>query len=183
MNSGGEGSQVEISPVIREGKVVRLEICGLPWPLKSEIPMDDFLKLVEALHLLARYVDLARIGEGAGRPGQPSGWTRGELRAFLEERNEAQKAFLKVLAERGEVTRRELLRELRDQLGKPGYGGKDLAGLVAGINRRIGVLGKEPLFSIERRRIGGRLDGVYKVNPRYRDLLLELLVSSGAGKA
>ena len=174
---------MEISPVIREGKVVRLEICGLPWPLKSEIPMEDFLKLVEALHVLAKYVDLARIGEGTGRPGRPSGWTKEELRSFLEERNEAQRAFLKVLAERGEVSRKELLGELRGQLGRPGYSGRDLAGLVAGINRRIGVLGKEPLFSIERRRIGGQLDGVYKVNPKYKDLLLELLAGSSAGKA
>ena len=176
---------MEVSPVIKGGKVVRLVVCGLPWPLKSEIPVEEFLKLVESIYRLAEYVDLARIGEGArgGAVGARASWSRAELEAFLRERSEAQREFLRLLAEKGEVSRRELLGELRSRLGRPDYAGKDLAGLVAGINRRISSLGKEPLFSIERRRIEGKIDGIYKINPHYRALLSEVLADYGPGKA
>ncbi len=173
---------MEINPVIRGGKVVRLEVCGREWPLKSEISMEDFLKVMEGIQLLARYVDLGRIGAGPVAPPGGARWSREELEAFLRERSEAQKAFLEVLAERGEITRSELLEELRSKLGKPDYSGKDLAGIIAGINRRIGALGKEQLFEIERRRIGGHLDGIYRVKKAYRDLLLELLSGRGTEK-
>ena len=175
----GEGGQVEINPVIRGGKVVRLEVCGREWPLKAEISMEEFLKVMEGIQLLAKYVDLGKIGTGPARPLKGARWSREELRAFLRERNEAQRAFLEVLAEKGEVTRKELLQELRSKLGRPDYSGKDLAGIIAGINRRIGALGKEQLFEIERRRIGGHLDGVYRLKEAYRDLLLELLLGTG----
>lgn|GEM_PF-6886469 len=69
------------------------------------------------------------------------------------------------MAERGEVVREEVLQAIRSELGRPDYGGGDLAGLVVGINRRVNSLRKEPLFTIERRRLGGRLAGIYKVNP------------------
>ena len=165
--------EVEINPTIRGDKVVRLEVCGIEWPLRAEIPVEEFLKLAEGIRHLARYVDLARIGR-AERAGDRA-WSREELRAFLNERSEPQRAFLRILAERGEIRRDELLKAMREALGDPGYGGRDLAGVIAGINIRVNNLGKEHLFTIERRRVGGQLVGIYRVNPRYRGLLSELL--------
>ncbi len=167
------GAEVEINPTIRGDRVVRLEVCGVEWPLKMEIPMGDFVKLAESIRFMAKYVDFERVG--ARRSVGEGPWTREELETFLRERNEAQKAFLRILAEHGEISRDELLEALRDRLGNPGYGAKDLAGIVAGINIRVNRLGKEHLFAISRRRVGGRLVGFYEVNPRYRELILELL--------
>ena len=168
-------NEVEVSPTIRGDKVVRLEVCGIVWPLKAEIPVREFASVVESIRLLARYVDFSGLAGsvGRGRTGVP--WSKEELADFLDERTEGQKVFLRFLAEKSRVTRDEVLRALREALGRPDFGGRDLAGLVAGINMRIGNLGKEPLFKVERRRMGGRLVGIYEVNPRYRDLLLELL--------
>ncbi len=163
---------------------MRLEVCGLEWPLRAEIPLDDFVKVLEVIHFLSRYVDfegMGRLGRGGPVARAGSEWSREELEAFLRERNEAQKAFLAILAERGEITRTELLEELRSRLGRRDYSGRDLAGVVAGINRRAASLGKESLFEIERRRVGGKLDGFYRLKDRYRSLLLELL-SGGTGK-
>ena len=171
--------EVEINPTIRGDKVIRLEVCGVEWPLKTEIPVEDFLKLTESIRLVARYVDLARIGSRGELGGEP--WTREELETFLRERNMAQRAFLKILAEHGEILRDELLRAMREHLGDPGYEAKDLAGILAGINIRINRLGKEHLFTIRRKRVKGQLVGVYKVNSRYREVLLELL-SGGASE-
>jgi len=173
-----EDEEVEISPTIRGDKVVRLVVCGLEWPLRAEIPVEEFLKVAESIRLLARYVDLAQVAPGPAEAPMArarASWSEEELARFLEERSEAQKAFLRILAERGEVVREEVLQAIRSELGRPDYGGGDLAGLVAGINRRVNSLRKEPLFTIERRRLGGRLAGIYKVNPRYRELLLRLL--------
>jgi len=171
--------EVEINPTIRGDKVVRLEICGIEWPLKKDIPVEEFLKLTESIRLMAKYVDFKRIGLREGLVKEP--WTREELLAFIKERNRAQKVFLKVLAERGEISRDELLDIMRDRLGDPGYGAKDLAGMIAGINIRVNKLGKEHLFTISRRRVGGQLMGFYEINPEYRELLLELL-SGEAGE-
>jgi len=171
--------EVEINPTIRGDKVVRLEVCGVEWPLKMDIPVEDFIKLTEGIRLVARYVDLTRIGLRGELEEEP--WTREELEAFLRERNAAQRAFLTILAEQGEISRDELLKAMREKLGDPGYGAKDLAGMIAGINIRINRLGKEHLFTISRKRMRGKLVGFYKVNPSYKELLLELL-SEGIGE-
>ncbi|HDJ26438.1 MAG TPA: hypothetical protein ENF34_03895 [Candidatus Bathyarchaeota archaeon] len=171
--------EVEVSPTIRGDKVVRLSVCGVEWPLRAEIPLSEFASVVESIRLLARYVDFPSMvrprGEG-GRISTP--WSEEELEDFLAERTEGQRIFLRLLAERGRVAREEVLKALREGLGRPDFGGRDLAGLVAGISTRVGNLGKEPLFKVERRRVGGRLMGFYQVNARYRELLLKLL--SGA---
>ena len=168
--------EVEINPTIRGDRVVRLEVCGVEWPLKAEIPMEDFLKLAESVRFMARYVDLKRIGALKSAAG--GAWTREELEAFLRERNRAQRAFLRILAEREKISRDELLKAIREDLKDPAYGAKDLAGVVAGINMRINRLDKEHLFTISRKRVGGQLKGFYEVNPKYRGLLLELLQGS-----
>jgi len=174
------GEEVEVSPVIRGDKVVKLVVAGVEWPLKAEVPVQELLKLMDAIKLLARYVDLARVSLPEAPSGQPGlaslePWTEEELKAFLEERTEEQKAFLRLLAEKGVVSREEVVEAMRRELGRPDYSGRDLAGVVAGINRRAHTLGKELLFTIERRRVGGKLVGIYKVDPRYRELLAKLL--------
>ena len=171
--------EVEINPTIRGDRVIRLEVCGIEWPLKAEIPMEDFLKLAESVRFMAKYVDFKRIGVLKSAAG--GAWTREELEAFLRERNRAQQAFLRILAEREEISRDELLKAIREELEDPGYGAKDLAGVVAGINMRINRLGKEHLFTISRKRVGGQLTGFYEVNPKYKGLLLELL-QGGTGE-
>ena len=174
------GEEVEVSPVIKGDRVVKLVVAGVEWPLKAEVPVQELLKLMDAIRLLARYVDLARVSPPRASPGQlerasVEPWTEEELKAFLEERTEEQKVFLRSLAERGVVSREEVVEAMRRELGRPDYSGRDLAGLVAGINRRAHTLGKTPLFTIERRRVGGRLVGIYRVDPRYRELLAKLL--------
>ena len=171
---------MEVSPVIKGDKVVKLVVAGVEWPLKAEVPVQELLKLMDAIKLLARYVDLARVSLPEAPSGQPGlaslePWTEEELKAFLEERTEEQKAFLRLLAEKGVVSREEVVEAMRRELGRPDYSGRDLAGVVAGINRRAHTLGKELLFTIERRRVGGRLVGIYKVDPRYREFLAKLL--------
>ncbi|GEM_PF-7068640 len=64
-----EDEEVEISPTIRGDKVVRLVVCGLEWPLRAEIPVEEFLKVAESIRLLARYVDLARVAPGPRQGG------------------------------------------------------------------------------------------------------------------
>jgi len=174
------GEEVEVNPVIKGDKVVKLVVAGVEWPLKAEVPVQELLKLMDAIRLLARYVDLARVSPPGALPGQPGlaslePWTEEELKTFLEERTEEQKAFLRLLAERGVVSREEVVEAIREVLGRPDYSGRDLAGVVAGINRRARTLGKALLFTIERRRVGGRLVGIYRVDPRCRELLTKLL--------
>ncbi|HDI01407.1 MAG TPA: hypothetical protein ENF78_03160 [Candidatus Bathyarchaeota archaeon] len=168
--------EVEVSPTIRGDKVVRLVVCGVEWPLRAEIPLSEFARIVESIKLLAKYVDFTgMLGPRAGGGRVPAPWTEEELEAFLAERTAGQRAFLELLARKGRVARDEVVRELREALADPSFGSRDLAGLIAGISMRIGNLGKEPLFRVERRRVGGRLMGFYEVSSKYRELLLKLL--------
>jgi len=163
----------KVKIVTRDGRIVDLVAYGLRWPLKKQVPPEDLKKLCEALQLLSEYVDLGKMsGEARLKP-----WSDEELRLFLWEISELQRALLRVLAERGGLPAEDLLRELTQASGIARLSRRMLAGALADISRRTRLLGKEPLIHLERKWVGERLTSVFKLDPRYRKIILDCLKS------
>ncbi|HDM26944.1 MAG TPA: hypothetical protein ENG27_01355 [Candidatus Bathyarchaeota archaeon] len=159
---------VEVKPVIKNGKVIRLEVCGMEWPLKKSIPVEDLLKVTESIQTLGEYVDFS--GMRSIKPALEE-WQPEEIYKFLEECNEVQRTFLKLLAENGEMTKEQLVDVMKKILNKPDFRGWDLGGALAGMGIRMGRLKKEPLYYIEKRRTGGKVTHYYRINEKYRQTI------------
>ena len=163
----------EIKIVTRGGRIVSIIAYGLRWPLKKQVSPEDLKELCEALRLLSEYIDLDRVSEGA----RLKPWSDEKLRLFLQEMSELQRALLRVLAERGELSAEDLLRELIQIRDIAQLDRRMLTGALADINRRARLSGREPLIHLERMWVDERLTNVFKLNPHYREIILEFLES------
>jgi len=163
----------EIKIVTRGGRIVSIIAYGLRWPLKKQVSPEDLKELCEALRLLSEYIDLNRVSEGA----RLKPWSDEKLRLFLQEMSELQRALLRVLAERGELSAEDLLRELLQIIDIAQLDRRLLTGALADINRRACLSGREPLIHLERMWVDERLTNVFKLNPHYREIILEFLES------
>jgi len=164
----GSDSEVEVKPVIKNGKVIRLEVNGLEWPLKKSIPVEELLQVMESIKILGEYVDFREMG--TIRPALES-WSEEELFKFLDERNETQKAFLKLLVEEKEILKEDAIRKMKTILNRPDFRGWDLGGALAGMGIRVRKLRKEPLYYIKHIRVGGSATCRYEINPKYKEAI------------
>ena len=154
-----------IAPIIQNKAVISLKINEKKIPLKKEMPIAFFTgKFLEAFDIIEEYVDFSIIFEDDNRI---ENWSKEELHNFLETLSVPQQEIIKILTIKETITRDNLVDQLNEQLddGKV-LNNKSLAGIVAGLNRRINRLKKERFFIIH--------SNTYKINKTYRKFLKEI---------
>ncbi len=154
-----------IAPVIQNKAVISLKINEKKIPLKKEMPFAFFTgKFLEAFGIIEEYVDFSIIFEDDNRIDS---WSKQELHKFLETLSVTQQEIIKILTIEEAITRDSLVGQLNEQLEDGDVlNNKSLAGIVAGLNRRINRLKKERVFIIH--------SNTYKINENYRKFLKEI---------
>lgn len=154
-----------IAPVIQNKAVISLKINEKKIPLKKEMPIAFFTgKFLEAFGIIEEYVDFSIIFEDDNRI---ESWSKEELHKFLETLSIPQQEIIKILTIEEAITRDSLVSQLNEQLDDGEVlNNKSLAGIVAGLNRRINRLKKEKIFIIH--------SNTYKINETYRIFLKEI---------
>ena len=154
-----------IAPIIQNKAVTSLKINKKKIPLKKEMPIAFFTgKFLEAFGIIEEYVDFSIIFEDDNRI---ENWSKEELQKFLETISVPQQEIIKILTIEEAITRDNLVDQLNEQLDNGEVlNNKSLAGIVAGLNRRINRLKKERFFIIH--------SNTYKINETYRKFLKEI---------
>ena len=152
----------KISPVIQDNKVISLRINGKKIPLKSKIDVTEFVEtLLEPLNKLTQYIDLPSLFHTEMKIEE---WARDELEDFLRTLSEIQLSLLRTVFHYGRLPREKLVAEVRAKSFE--LDSKRLAGVVAGLNRRIALQNREKLFFI--------VSGEYTINDDYYEMLQEI---------
>lgn len=154
-----------IAPVIQNNTVISLRINEKKIPLKKEMPIALFTgKFLGAFSIIEEYVDFSMIFEDDNRI---ENWNKEELYKFLETLSVSQQEIIKILAREQTITRDNLVIQLNEKIDDGEVlNNKSLAGIVAGMNRRINQLKKEKFFII--------YSNTYKINETYRKFLKEI---------
>ena len=154
-----------IAPVIQNKAVISLKINEKKIPLKKEMPIAFFTgKFLEAFGIIEEYVDFSIIFEDDNRI---ESWSKEELHKFLETLSVPQQEIIKILTKEGAITRDNLVGQLNEKRDDGEVlNNKSLAGIVAGLNRRINRLKKERFFIIH--------SNTYTINKTYRIFLKEI---------
>lgn len=159
-----------IKPTIEEGKVTKIEIGNVQLPLKKNISFEELPKVVEKLEYLSQFIDFSKTGEVKVPRTE---WTKEEAFDFLNNRNQRQITFFRILAEKGEIRRKDLIKEMKNRLNDPKFRGLILAGILAGIGIRTNRLNKEYLYEQN-----WKTDGwYYKLNEKYATIIEQWLTA------
>ena len=157
-----EVSGNKISPLIQDNKVISLKIDGKSIPLRSPIEVSEFFgKILEPLSILTKYIDLTPLFSSEGKV-EP--WKKDTLEEFLQSLSDIQVALVKLVFHCGRLKREKLIAELRKKSFD--LDSKKLAGIVAGMNRRIAQSNKKNLLFI--------VSGDYIINDEYYELFREV---------
>lgn len=164
---------MSIKPYI-DGDVVRkIEIGGKIIPARNQgINLSDLPQVVQALNLLIEHLDFEAIGEAEEEAEE---WSRDEIFDFLEDRNSRQIMFFRILSENEEIDRERLVQTMAQKLERRDFGGRSLAGILAGIGIRTNSLGKEPLYEKDWQEDEGEWVCYYKLSASYTPIIREWL--------
>lgn len=164
---------MSLKPYIEGETVKKIEVEGQVIPARNTgFPISDLPEVIGALSTLQKYLDFESIGSIEEEAKE---WSKKEIFDFLEERNERQLLFFRVLAENKEIGRTELLKMMAKELGKPSFDGKVLAGALGGIGIRTNSLEKEPLYDKEEREDDDEWEMYYWLIPSYAPIIEEWL--------
>ena len=155
----------KIEPIIENKEVVSLKINNRDIPLKKPMPISYFsTKFLDSFSVIEEYFDISSIYENEP---QISSWNKSELKDFLLTLTETQYQILNILTEVKQVSREELIGKINALNLEDPIDNKKLAGIVAGLNRRINRIKHEKFFVI--------ISDTYKINEEYSMILEELL--------
>lgn len=153
----------KIEPIIQNNKIISLKINTITIPLRKSILFSEFSsKFLDAFNILSKYIDLSDLFSNEEKIEE---WTEKELKKFLASISEKQALIIKILSDEKQINRDDLIEKINENGMQ--IDTKKLAGIVAGLNRRINQLSKEKLFSINRNR--------YILNMNYRDRIKNIL--------
>lgn len=164
---------MSVKPHIEGDTVTKIEVAGKIIRARNRgFPLTDLPEVVGALNIIQMYLDLESIGEAEEEVNE---WTREEIFEFLDERNSRQILFFRILSERPEIDRENLVREIGRRLNRASYTGRNLAGTLAGIGIRTNALGKEPLYEKKSREEEDEWKYHYWLTPSYEPIINEWL--------
>ncbi|QQG48279.1 MAG: hypothetical protein HY247_05880 [archaeon] len=167
-----------IKPVIEGTDITSVEVGNTTLKLKQTVSLDSLQELISAVENFSKFFDLTSLG--SADEGIKTEWNEQDLTQFLsKETREDQIVALKVLSDKGEVTREEFLNEMKKLLKNPGFRGWDLGGLLAGLSIRSRTWGYESPYIKEERREGNEWDTFYRIKERYAPLIKKWLKERG----
>lgn len=151
-----------IAPIILNKMVISLRINDKKIPLKKKMPVTYFTgDFLESFSNIEEYIDFSIL---FNNNIEIEDWSEEELRDFMETLSEQQQEIIKIITKENKISRDNLVNKLINHFNNAEtFNNKTLAGVVAGMNRRVNRLRKEKFFII-------RLD-TYKINEKYRELL------------
>lgn len=155
------------------GMVKKIEIGGKIIPARNNgVQVSDLPMIIEAFETLQKYFDFESIGD---IKDQAKEWSREEIFDFLDERNERQILFFRILSENEEIDRKGLIKRMAKELKKPRFDGRTLAGTLGGIGIRTNSLEKEPLYEKDWREENEEWVCYYRLSPSYAPIVEEWL--------
>lgn len=164
---------MSLKPYIDGDTVKKIEVCGRVIPARNDgVPLSDLTEIVNAFNTLMRYFDFEAIGKVEEEAKE---WLRDEIFDFLEERNERQVLFFRILSENEEIDRDSLIGSMAGKLEDPDFDGRKLAGALGGIGIRTNALEKEPLYEKNWREEEGEWVCYYRLSPSYAPVIGEWL--------
>ncbi len=169
--------KVSIKPVIRENKIISIEVKDVSLPLREELSLDELPQLVEAVEVFFKYIDVSRMRETIEEEEALSEWTEEDLRKFvLTQLRDSQAVALKILTQYDEITREEFIEKMKKALGDNSFRGWSLGGLLAGITMKSKTWGYESPYESEWRTVGNKWKCFYfLVRKKYRDIVSKAL--------
>lgn len=164
---------MSLKPYIDGGMVKKIEVGGKIIPARNNgVPVSELTQIVEAFNTLMKYFDLESIIDVEEEAKE---WSREEIFDFLEERNERQLLFFRLLSENEEIDRETLIETMGKELKKRNFNGRMLAGSLGGIGVRTKSLEKEQLYEKDWREEEDGWVCYYKLSPSYAPIIREWL--------
>ena len=164
---------MSLRPYIDGDMVKKIEVGGKIIPARNHgVPVSELTQIIEAFNTLMKHFDFESITDVEEEAKE---WSREEIFDFLDERNERQILFFRILSENEEIDRGTLIERMRKELGKPDFDGRTLAGTLGGIGIRTNSLGKEPLYKKDWREKDEEWVCYYRLSPSYAPILEEWL--------
>lgn len=158
-----------IKPYIDGDKVKKIEVGGSIIPARnSGVPVSELAEIISAFNTLMKYFDFESIGSVEEEAKE---WSQEEIFDFLNERNERQLLFFRILTEYEEIGREDLVEKMAKELKKPKFSGKSMAGALGGVGIRTNALGKEPLYEREWKEEEDGWECYYKLSPSYSPII------------
>lgn len=156
----------KIAPIIQQKEIISIKINDKMIPLKKSMPFDFFSKeFLDAFSVIEEFIDFSKIFKDEK---SIENWEKEELEQFYNIMSIEQQEIIKILVKEKEITRKNLVKELKIRLkDSDDFNNKTLAGIVAGLNRRINSSNREKLFYINSK--------YYRINKKYINYLSENL--------
>jgi hypothetical protein len=156
--------QISFKPVIKNNKIISIEIENVSLPLRSPLAIDDLTHLVKALETFVQYVDVQKLGSINSQETSASEWSEKTLHDFmLDELSDNQTQVLRILAESKEITREKLVDKLKEQLKDDNFSGWDLGGLLRSITVKSRNNGYPSLYEKEWKVVGNDYKCFYRL--------------------
>lgn len=154
MASDRKRPELTIRPVIREGKVVTIDIGDDSLALIRPIPLEDFPAFYEKLKDISQYIDF----------GGYAGWNVDDLGWFLYiEITSRATAFLLILTEAGDwVNRKDILKEMKIE-------GRVLAGVLSSPGQYFTRFRRKPIYEKKEE----EEEVYYRIVPEYLEMVKE----------
>lgn len=164
MNEKSNSEKIE--PIIQNKEIVSLKVNNKKIPLKKPMPLSFFSgEFLNSIEKIEEYIDFSNLFEDNDTIDE---WEKADLEEFLPSLNRAQIIILKILSDQKEISRHDLVISFnKNTKTDREIDNKSLAGIVAGLNRRINSLKKEKLFSI--------YSDLYKLDEKYLPLIEDIL--------
>jgi len=166
--------KMSVKPVIRDSKVIGIEIGGVSLPLKKSLSFEELPDLVNSVDKFFTFIDVDRLGEILTKEEEkPKEWDdENFLRFILTQLKESQALAFRILVDVNEVTRKQFIAEMQKLLGDDQFGGWNLGGLLAGITMKSKSWGYENPIDREWRMIKDKEVCLYRLaKPRYRKIV------------
>lgn len=158
-----------LKPYIDGDKVKKIEVGGNIISARNNgVPVSELTEIIGAFNILMKYFDFESIGKVEEEAKE---WSKEEISDFLDERNERQLLFFRLLTEYKEIGREELISKMAKELKKPKFTGKMLAGSLGGIGIRTNKLEKEPLYEKNWKEDEDGWECYYKLSPSYSPII------------
>jgi hypothetical protein len=166
-----EVDKISLKPYIEGGLVKKIEVVGNVIPARNNgVKVSELPVIIEAFETIMKYFDLESVDDVEALEQE---WSKKEIIDFLENRNERQFLFFRILSENDEIDRESLIEKLAKELKRPDFNGRNLAGSLGGIGTRLKTLEKESLYEKEWREEDGEWVCYYKLLPSYAPIIKE----------
>jgi len=158
-----------LKPYVDGDKIKKIEVEGSIIPARNNgVPVSELTEIISAFNTLLRYFDFQSIGKVEDEAKE---WSQEEIFDFLNERNERQLLFFRILTEYEEIGREELVDKMAKRLKKPKFNGRMLAGALGGIGIRTNKLNKEPLYEKDWKEDEDGWECYYKLSTSYSPII------------